>query len=61
MSLNYTYISSVSEVNERYYIKKVKSVMTHYNYVHAGVELLSMSERIMNKVFDVSYDCGVNI
>ena len=61
MSLNYTYISSVSEVNERYYIKKVKSVETHYNYVHAGVELLSMSERIMNKVFDVSYDCGVNI
>ena len=33
--------------------------MSHYNYVHAGVEILSMSKRIMNKVFDASYDCGV--
>ena len=24
--------------------------MSHYNYVHAGVEILSMSKRIMNKV-----------
>ena len=37
----------------------VISVMSHFNYVHCGVELLSMSKRIMNKVFDVSNDCGV--
>ena len=35
--------------------------MSHYNYVHAGVEILSMSKRIMNKVFDASNDCGVKI
>ena len=29
--------------------------------VHAGVELLSMSKRIMNNVFDASYGCGVKI
>ena len=35
--------------------------MSHFNYVHYGVEVLSMSKRIMNKVFDVSNKCGVNI
>ena len=42
-------------------LKQVKSVMSHFNYVHCGVDILSMSKRIMNKVFDVSNDCGVNI
>ena len=35
--------------------------MYHFNYVHCGVETLSMSKRIMDKVFDVSNDCGVKI
>ena len=59
VSLNNNYIDSVLEVNGRYCIKEVESVMSHYNYVHAGVEILSMSKRIMNKVFEVSNDCGV--
>ena len=61
VSLSYNYIDSVLEVNGRYYINKVKSVMSHYNYVHAGVELLSMAKRIMNKVIEVSNGCGVKI
>ena len=61
VSLNYYYIGSVLEVNGRYYITEIKSVMSPYNYVHAGVEILSMSKRIMNKVFEVSNDCGVKI
>ena len=35
--------------------------MSHFDYVHAGVELLSMSKRIMTKVFEVAVDCGVKI
>ena len=35
--------------------------MSHFNYVHCGVENLSMSKRIMNKGLDVSNDCGVNM
>ena len=35
--------------------------MSQYNYVHAGVETLSMSKRIMNKVFEVSNNCGVKV
>ena len=51
ISYNYNYIDSVIEVNCKFYIKKVKPILSHYNYVHCGVEILSMSKRIMNKVF----------
>ena len=42
-------------------LKLLLPIMSHYNYVHAGIEILSMSKRIMNRVFDVSSDCGVKI
>ena len=51
-------IDIVLEVNGRCYIKTIKSVMYHFNYVHCGVEVLSMSKRSMDKVSDVSDDCG---
>ena len=35
--------------------------MSHFDYVHCGVETLSMPKGIMNNVFDVSNDCGVKI
>ena len=44
ISYNYNYIDSVIEVNGKFYIKKVKSILSHYNYVHCGVEILSMSK-----------------
>jgi len=61
ISYNYNYIDSVLEVKGRYYIKKVKSVMEHFNYVHCGVEILSMSKRIMNKVFSCADDLNIKI
>ena len=33
--------------------------MSHDNYVHAGVEIPSMSQIIMNKVFSCAGDCNV--
>ena len=49
------------EVNGTYYIKKrkTKPILSHYNYVQCGVEILSMSKRIVNKVFSCADDCGV--
>ena len=35
--------------------------MSHFNYVHCGVEVLSMSKRIMNKVFNCADDLGLKI
>ena len=41
--------------------RQVKTMLSHYNYVHCGVDILSMSENIMNYVFDCANDCNVNI
>ena len=61
VSLNYKYIDSVIEVNSKFYVKKVKPILSHFNYVHCGVDILSMSKIIMHKVFDASLDSGVKI
>ena len=59
VSYNYNYIDSVIGVNGIYYTKQVKSCLSHYDYDHCGVEILSMSKRIMNNVFSCADDCGV--
>ena len=41
--------------------KIIKPVMSHLSYVHCWVETLSMSKRIMDKVFPRAGDCDVNI
>ena len=51
ISYNCNYIYSALEVKGIYYIKKVKSLLPHFNYSHCGVEILSMSKRIMDKAF----------
>ena len=61
ISYNYNYIDSVIEVNGKFYIKKVKSILPHYNYVHCGVGILSMSKRTMNKVFSCANDCDIQV
>ena len=64
ISWNYSYIDSVIElfiINNFVYIKRVKSIWWHYNYVHCGVEILSMSKRIMNKVFSCADDCDIQV
>ena len=33
--------------------------MSHFNYVHCGVEILSMSKTIMNKVASFADDCSI--
>ena len=56
----YNYIDSVIGVNGVYYTTR-SSILSHYDYVHCCVEILSMSKRIMNKVFSCADDCGVKI
>ena len=38
-----------------------KSILNHFNYSHCGVEILSMSKRIMNEVMTLAEDEGLNI
>ena len=35
--------------------------MSHYNYCHCGVEILSMSKRIMNEVMCLAEDLDLEI
>ena len=39
ISYNYNYIDSVIEVHGKFYFKKVKSILSHFKYVHCGVEI----------------------
>ena len=41
--------------------QRIKPFLSNYKYVHCGVETLSMSTIIMNKVFSCADGCGVNI
>ena len=60
-SYNYNYIDSVIEVNDKFDTKKVKPILSHFNYVHCGVGTLNMSKRIMNKVFSCADGCNIKI
>ena len=61
VSFNYNYIQSSIKVGDRYYIKKIKTILNHFNYVHCGVEILSTSKRIMNEVMTLAEDLGLSI
>ena len=36
-------------------------MLSHFNYVHCGVEILCMSKRIMNNVFSCADEKSVNM
>ena len=59
ISYIYSRIDSVIEVNGKLYIKRAKPTLSHFNYVHCGVEILSMSKRIMNKMFSCADDLNI--
>ena len=61
MSYNYNYIDYVLEVKGRYHVNKFKSILSHLNYVHCGVEILSMSKRIMNKVVSCADENNIKV
>ena len=42
-------------------IKKYTTIETHFNYAQCGVEVLSMSKRIMNEVICLAEDNNLNI
>jgi len=44
-----------------YRVEKIKSIDTHFNNVHCGVEILSMSKRIMNEVMCLADDNNFNM
>jgi hypothetical protein len=59
LQLNYNHIKSSTQINDdQHYIEKISPIDDHFNLVHIGVEILSMSKRIMNEVMCTAEDAG---
>ena len=67
ISKNYNYITSYQELYngnsefKKYIIKTTSGIEDHYNNVHCGVEVLSMSKRIMNEVMCLAENNNIDI
>ena len=61
INYNYNFIQFCIKVHDKYYVKKIKTILDHYNHCHCGVEVLSMSKRIMNEVMTLAEDLKLSI
>ena len=63
MERNYNYIKeAVKLANGKYYkVKVIKPIDQHFNNVHVGVEILSMSKRIMFEVMTLAEDLDISM
>jgi len=63
ISRHYNWIkeSTVSHDGKSHRVTKVKPINSHFNRVHIGIQVLSMSKRIMNEVMCLSEDIGQRI
>lgn len=63
IKFNYNYIKEYYKVDnsEQWIIKKKKSLLEHFSRPHIGVEILSMSKRIMNEVMTTAEDNNIMI
>lgn len=61
---NYNWINCYNKYginNNKYKVKVIKKLDDHYNIAHVGVEILSMSKRIMNEVMTLAEDNNLKI
>lgn len=62
LNYHFNYIIEYVKIEENYYKYKLKkSINTHFNSVHIGSEILSMSKRIMNEVMCLAEDINCKI
>ena len=63
MDRNFNYIKEATQLaNGKYYkVKYYKAIDNHFNNVHVGVEILSMSKRIMFEVMTLAEDLGMTM
>lgn len=57
----YDFIHEINQVGNKYFIKLKKAINDHFNSVHVGCEILSMSKRIMNEVMTLAEDNQIDI
>lgn len=54
-------VYKIDDVGNKFYIKERLPINKHFSYPHIGVQILSMSKRIMNEVMTLAEDIGANI
>tara|TARA_R110002126_G_scaffold164084_2_gene311958 strand:- start:7037 stop:10636 length:3600 start_codon:yes stop_codon:yes gene_type:complete len=61
LGYNYNFIKSAVKLKNGYMVKKIKTINEHFNNCYAGVEILSMSKRLMNEVICLGqdHDCKI--
>ena len=57
----YNHIKEITPLERCYRVKQFKAINEHFNNVACGVEVLSMSKRIMNEVMCLAEDNKINI
>lgn len=57
----YNFIKEFTKSGDLYIVKLTKSIGNHFNNVYAGVEILSMSKRIVNELMYVAQDNNIFI
>ena len=58
---NYNFIREFTQLKNKCLVKETKTINDHFNNVYAGVEILSMSKRIMNEVICSAEDLKLKI
>ena len=60
---NYNLIKEITPLfgTQKFIVKTIESIKNHFNNCPAGVEILSMSKRIMNEVMVLAEDLGLTI
>ena len=61
LSRKYNFIREITESGDKMLIKETKVIDDHYNNCYAGVEVLSMSKRIMNEVMCLAQEKNLKI
>jgi hypothetical protein len=61
LARNYNFIIEMSKLDGSWLVKVLKPIDNHFNNVYCGIEILSMSKRIMNEVICLGEDIGCNL
>lgn len=61
LSYHYNSIKDIIDLGDKVIVNRIKPIQKHFNNVYAGVEILSMSKRIMNEVMCLAEDNELDI
>ncbi len=61
MLYNHTMVEETRHICNKYFVKIKKAINDHFNFCHAGCEILSMSKRIMSRVMCLAEELDILI